>query len=139
MTDGLDQALIHVALDLLAADPALVVYDGIVPGNPTPAPPYVVVYTTIDHSAVDDDNALDGLSKAWSARWYIHSIGATAQAARAVSQRVRAALLDVRPVIGTLRCGLIREEPGSPAPGRDESTGVPVIDAVSVYSLRATN
>ncbi len=137
MTDGLDQVLAHIALDLLTADLGLVVYDGVVPSSPTP--PYVVVYTSVSHFSEDPDNAIDGRSRVFVARWYCHCVGANAQAARAVAQRVRAALLDVRPVIGSLSCGLIREEPGAPPPSRDESTGVLVMDAVHTYALRATS
>lgn len=138
MTDGLDQALANAGLALLQADTSLTVYDGQVP-NPTPAPPYCVVYTTVNRPSDDPDNAADGLSRVWSAAWIVHAVGGNAIAARAVQQRVRTALLDVRPVIAGLSCGRIRMDPDSPPPQRDETTGVVVMDAVSTYRLRATS
>lgn len=145
MTDGLDQALAAAGIALLQADANLTLYDGGVP-SPTPQPPYVVVYTTIDRPSDDPDNAVDGKTRVWVARWICHCVGGglganpaqAAQAARAVAQRVRTQLLDVRPVIAGLSPGLIRWEQSTP-PQRDETTGVPVMDAVEIYRLRATN
>lgn len=137
MTDGLDQAFVNAGLDLLRADTALTVFDGAVP-NPYPAPPYVLVYTYISRPSDDPDNSADGQSRVWVARWICHCVGANATAARAVAQRVRTALLDVRPTVAGLSCGLIRWEESQP-PGRDETTGSLVMDAVEIYSLRATS
>lgn len=140
MTDGLDQALVNAGLTLLNADPltpALVVYDGAVP-SPTPAPPYVVVYTTVDRPSEDPDNSADGRTRVWVTRWVCHCVGADAVAARAVAQRVRTQLLDVSPTIVGLSCGKIRQEQSQP-PQRDETTGVLVMDAVYVYRLKANS
>ncbi len=138
MTDGLDQLLANAGLALLNADPGLVVFDGAVP-NPTPAPPYAVVYTTVTRPSEDPDNSANGLSGVWVASWIVHSVGGNAAAARAVAQRVRTALLDVRPVIAGLSCNRIRMDPDAPPPQRDESTGSVVMDAVNTYRLRATS
>ncbi len=138
MTDGLDQALANAGLALLTADTSLVVFDGVVP-NPTPPPPFCVVYTSVNRPSEDPDNSADGLSRVWSAAWIVHCVGGDATAARAVAQRVRTALLDVRPVISGLSCNRIRMDPDSPPPQRDETTGVVVMDAVSTYRLRATS
>lgn len=137
MTDGLDQALTAVALILLDADPFLTVFDGFVPNGTEP--PYVVVYTTIGRPAEDPDNSIDGRSRVFTARWYCHCIGSNAMAARAVAQRVRTALLDVRPVVLGLQCGLIREIPDPPPPTRDEMTGTLVMNALEIYELRASS
>jgi hypothetical protein len=140
VTDGLDQALANAGLALLAADPALTVYDGAVP-SPTPdvsAHPWVLVYTTVSRPTGDPDNPLNGRSGVWVARWILHCVGGNAVAARAVAQRARTQLLDVRPVIAGLSCGLIRWDESLP-PQRDETTGVLVMDAVETYSLRATS
>lgn len=137
MTDGLDQALANVGLDLLRADAQLTVFAGSV-SSPTPAPPYVVVYFTVGRPSDDPDNSADGLSRVWVARWICHCVGGNDTAARAVAQRVRTALLDVRPTVAGLSCGLIRWEE-SQDPQRDETTGSLVMDAVEIYSLRATN
>lgn len=136
MTDGLDQALAATAIALLVADTSLVVCDGFVPNGTLP--PYVLVYTSLGRPSADPDNSLDGRSRVFTARWYCHCVGGNAQAARAVAQRVRTALLDVRPVVAGLQCGMIREQPDPPAPVRDEMTGALVMDALEIYELRAT-
>lgn len=140
MTDGLDQALVGVGLTLLGADTSLTVYDGKVP-DPTPdidANPYVLVYSYVSRPSEDPDNSLLGRSGVWVARWICHCVGGNAAAVRAVAQRVRTQLLDVRPTVAGLSCGLIRWEDSQP-PQRDETTGVLVMDAVEVYALRATS
>lgn len=131
-----EQAHANAALALLDADnvpPALVVLDGFVPA--ATVPPYVLVYTHVEYLPEGAGNAIDGTSKTAVARFYCHCVGGNAIAARAVAQRVRAALLDIRPTIAGRVCGLIREEQALP-PDRDESTGDLVMDAVRVYRLR---
>lgn len=141
MTDGLDQALVNVGLTLLRADlgpPALVVFDGKV-DDPTPAPPYVVVYTTVARptDAPSSAQSLAGLSNHFTVSWNCHCVGGDATAARAVAQRVRTQLLDIQPTVPGLSCGLIREVDSQP-PTKDETTGVLVMDAVRVYELYAS-
>lgn len=147
MSDTLDEDHAQLALDLLRADVALTVYDGVVP-NPTLAPlepvdaaptPYVLVYAVVSRPAdmAGAANTLDGRSATFLVRWYCHCVGASASAARIVAGRVRAALLDVRPTLTGRTCGMIRQD-GSMAPQRDESTGRVVMDAVSIYSLVTT-
>lgn len=136
MTDGLDQALANAGLALLTADLSLVVFDGAVP-NPTPSPPYTVVYTTVEWPAAAAGDALDGLAGSPTVRWICHCVGSNAAAARAVAQRVRTQLLNQRPVIAGLNVGLIRQEPGPAPPQRDETTGALVMDTVVVYRLTA--
>jgi hypothetical protein len=131
-----EQAHAAAVLALLDADnvpPALVVYDGAVPANTVP--PYVIVYTHVEQLPDGAGNAIDGTSKTAVARYYCHCVGGNAAGARAVAQRVRAALLDVRPTIAGRVCGLIREEQSIP-PARDESTLALVMDAVHIYRLR---
>lgn len=137
MTDGLDLALAAAAIDLLTADTSLRVYDGVVPTGATR--PYVLVYTSLSRLSDDPDNNADGLTSVWVARWICHCVGESASAARKVAERVRTALLDVRPTVPGLSCGLIRMESDSPPPERDETTGVPVMDAVVTYRLKASN
>lgn len=142
ITDGLDQALANAGIALLQADlgpPPLVVYDGVVPATASANGGYVLVYTTISRPSDDPDNALVGRTGVWVVRWICHCVGGTASGARAVAQRVRTALLDVRPTVAGLSCGLIRMEGDSQPPQRDETTGVLVMDAVETYRLRATN
>lgn len=141
ITDGLDVALSNVALSLLAADlgpPPLVVFDGLVPPNTSVDAGYIQVYTYLARPSEDPDNAMDGRTRVWVCRWVLHCVGGTALAARAVAQRARTALLDVRPTVAGLSCGLIRMDDSLP-PVRDESTGSLVMDATDTYSLRATN
>lgn len=138
MTDLLDQSITNAVLALLAADTSLVTYDAVVPSNPTPSPPYCVVYSHFMRPPEDADNPLTNRSAVWLARFIVHSVGGNAIAARAVAQRVRTQLLDVRPVVAGLVCAPIRMEDAQ-SPQRDESTGVLVMDAVATYRLRATN
>lgn len=134
MTDGLDQAMVKAGLDLLAADGLLTVFDGAVP-NPTPPPPYVVVYTSIEWPPDDPvATALDGLTGRAVVRWICHCVGANQQASREVATRVRTQLLNIRPAIAGVQPGLIRHEQDQP-PTRDETTGSVVIDSVHVYRL----
>ena len=138
MTDGLDQALADAGLNLLRADTSLTVFDGAVP-NPTPDPPYVCVYTTIGHPDDPQSTGLNGPVKRAIVRWTCHCVGANAQASRGVAQRVRTALLNVRPTVGGMNVGLIKDDQDSPPdPVRDETTGVLVIDTIHVFSLIAT-
>jgi hypothetical protein len=136
-TDGLDQALANAGLALLQTDTSLVTFDGAV-SSPTPSPPYCVVYTTISRPSDDLDSAANGRSGVWIVRWIVHSVGANALSSRAVAQRVRTQLLDVRPVIAGLACGVIRMEGDAQPPQRDETTGALVMDSVTTYRLKAT-
>ena len=67
---------------------------------------------------------------------YCHCAGGNQIAARAVAQRVRAALLDVTPTVTGRKCWPIRREAGQLV-DRDESTGLLVMDGVSVYRLES--
>jgi hypothetical protein len=138
MTDGIDQALANLVLGLLEADTALKTYDGLVPKDARP--PYRQVYVSITRPSEDPDTAADGRSSVWVARYYVHNVasGLDASGARAVAQRTRTTLLDVRPVIAGLNCGLLRLEDSQP-PERDETTGVLVMDAITTYRLKATS
>lgn len=130
----LDQAHAAAGIDLLRANAALRVHDGVVPGGQE-APPYVLVYTHIEWPKRDPDNALDGSSGTCVVRWYCHQIGANAAAARAVGDQVRSTLLDVRPTIAGRVCERIEQEAAVP-PVREETLGPVVMDAVAVYALR---
>jgi hypothetical protein len=141
--DNHDQILIDAIFSLLAQDNQLVTFDGFVPtydalGNKI-NPPYVVVYTTVNYPSGDRDNSLDGRSRMLMGRWYCHCVGGSPMAARGLAQRVRTQLLDVHPILPDgMSCGLIREVPGPPAPHRDETTGVLLIDAIVIYELMAS-
>jgi hypothetical protein len=137
MADLLDQLHINAGLGLLRADGSLTVYPDTEGNTPLPASRadhYVRVYTSIERPAEHGNNNLGGASSTWTVRWYCHCVGPNEYSAAAVGMRVRAALLDVRPTIAGRTCGLIRQDAGNP-PTRDETTGVPVMDEVTVYRL----
>lgn len=138
MADTLDVLHVNAGLALLRADAGLVVYpdpEGFTPR--TPAAEYVRVYATIERPSDAGGNSLAGLSQEWTTRWYCHCVGANEYSALAIAMRVRAALIDVRPVIAGRSCGLIREDQALP-PTKDDSTGQTVIDAVCIYRLTTT-
>lgn len=106
------------------------VHDGAVP-NPTPPRPYVVAYVTVE--TLEQTN-LTSQSDVTTARIYCHCVATSAEGARIVQADVAAALLNARPVVSGRSLGLVRQEQSLP-PQRDETTGVVVMDAVSVYRL----
>lgn len=137
MADLLDKLHMDAGLGLLRADTGLTVYPDAEGNTPDPharADHYVRVYTAIERSAEHPNSTLAGTSDTWTVRWYCHCVGPNEYSATAVAMRVRAALLDVRPVITGRSCGLIRQEAGNP-PTRDEMSGATVEDAQVVYRL----
>jgi hypothetical protein len=134
VTDGLDADMANAGLDLLAADTALTVHDGRVPDGATP--PYVLVYTTVSRPQDHPGSKLPGDSRGFVARWICHCVGANAAAARAVAQRVRTQLLDVKPIVPGLLCHPVRQADVLP-PQKDESTGALVMDLVADYEVYA--
>lgn len=129
------QAHADAFLGLLRADAALTVYDGAVPK--TPAAHYVLVYPTFwtpDGEMAPDKVDLTFDSDVIDMRGYCHCVGPNGVSSRAVAQRVRAALLNVRPAVSGRECFPIRWKDGQPAQ-RDEQTGVLVVDQVDVYGF----
>lgn len=113
--------------------PALLGLDGVVP--PGTVPPYALVYfyvETPDGLTVPDKVPLTFNSDVIEAWAYVHCVGQNAVAARAVSGRVRAAVLNRTPSVVGRTCFPIRWKSGSP-PQRDESLGPLVMDQVDVY------
>lgn len=135
MADFLEKLHAEAGLKLLAADVGLTVFDGKV-SDPTPEPPYVVVFTSVSWPGREAGaaNALDGLAVTIETEWNVHCVGLTAAAARAVAMRVRTALLNKRPTIAGRNCGLITQDE-APPPFSDESTGRQIVDASSTYRL----
>ena len=106
------------------SDTELTVYDGPAPDNTVP--PYVVVYLSVDREyptrlAAKTDQAANRITT--------HSVGATADGARIVADRLRTVLLDHR--IGG---GLIRHSEGRPL-DVDESTGNTWWDQIDVWTF----
>lgn len=125
-------AAILALLDADNTDPPLVWYDGSVPQGA--APPYVLVYFADNDSRAS--TPMTGESKRFVMWAYAHCVGGNQIAARAVAQRVRAALLDVKPTVAGRTCFPIRRDDGQPAQ-RDQSTGQLVQDKVDVYRLES--
>jgi hypothetical protein len=130
-------------LALLAAasgSPALAVYDGSVPDSPEPA--YALVYfyiETPDGEAAPDAVSLNFDSDVIDAWAYVHCVGSqpqAARAARAVSGRVRAAVLNKTLTVANRSCFPIRWREGQ-SPIRDETTGLVVFDQIDVYGWRS--
>lgn len=124
----------NAVLALLDADdgpPPLVVFDGVVPSGTDP--PYVVCYFASEYS---EALSLVGSSDRFAMRAIVHSIGANQAAARAVAGRVRAALLDVVPVIAGRTCFPIRHDEGYGAEPDQPTTAI-VFDIVDVYRLES--
>ena len=117
-------------LALLAADTNLRVYDGMVPTDPTtgrpPPRPYVVIYAPVGLSTVHN---LTGTSGALEASIQTTCVGDTAESCRIVARRVKAALLDVVPVVSGRASFPIRHEYSEPA-RVDNDVAPPVLFAV---------
>jgi hypothetical protein len=137
MADLLDQQHADVGLDLLRADAGLVVFDSVV-SDPTPDPPrYVLVYPVVEWPRDGVGTAVSATQVTITTTYYCHCVGLTAASARALAMRVRAALLNVRPVIAGRSCSPIKQREMAP-PQRDESTGRAVMDQVGVYEFSST-
>ena len=117
-------------LALLGADTNLTVYDTVVPVDPTtgvpPLRPYVVVYAPVGKSTL---NNLTGNSGALEALIQTTCVGDTAESCRIVSRRVKADLLDIRPVIVGRVSFPIRHADSRP-PQVDNQVQPPVLFAV---------
>jgi hypothetical protein len=101
--------------------------------------PYTVVYFTITTpggEVAPDAVDLTTMSDVIVLNIYTHNVGGNAAAARAVSWKVRAALLNVKPVVAGRKCHPIRHWDDAP-PVRDESTGSMIMDLADVYRLRS--
>lgn len=129
----------HIAafLALLEAHPYLGTGANSVPvvmEVPDPRPlEYVVVYPQVSYRALDE---LPVRSRRAVVRFVTHSVGQTGMAAQIIAGNVREAVLDMRPAIARRTCYPIRDEQSLP-PERDESTGVLVMDAMTVWRLES--
>lgn len=137
MTDGIDELHAQAGLQLMVGDPYLLrVFDSVVP-NPTPDPPYVLVYTDVAWPRDGVGTSLTGQQIAVTTTYTCHCVGLTPVAARVVGMQVRASLLGVRPVVAGRTCGLIKQAVANP-PIRDESLGFAVFDAVMEFDFSTT-
>lgn len=142
MTDPLTvNAHAEAFLDLLRADagpPPLVVLDGVVPHGVLA--PYVLVYFTINTPSGPmpiDSTSYDLDSDRVVLTGYCHNVGETPSAARIVTGRTRAAVLNVTPTIAGRECWPIRQMQTGQPPRPDESTGTPVMDQIDMYRLES--
>lgn len=145
MTDLLDEQHAQAGLAALAANPNLRlaadptasnVFDGKVP-DPTPDPPWVLVYTRVAWPRDGIGTSLTEQQVTVTTTYTCHCVGLTAAAARAVAMQVRSSLLNFRPTIAGRNCSPIKQDDATD-PDRDESTGRLVMDAVGVYSYTST-
>jgi hypothetical protein len=137
MTDTLDETHAQQGLAALIANPNLLgVFDGAVP-NPTPNPPYVLIYTRVSWPRDGVGTALSAVQVTITTTYTCHCVGLNATAARAVGMQVRSSLLNFRPVISGRNCSPIKQEDAQDA-DRDESTGRLVMDAIAIYSFTST-
>lgn len=104
--------------------------------TPTPAPPYVLVYTSVGWPKGGDANALDGLSVTCTVRYYCHIIAESEYGALQYAGLVREALLDQVPTVAGRNCGQIyfESDAGDPA-NRSELGASPRYDLTVVYAL----
>ena len=140
MSDLLDQEHADAGLNLLLANSALGptrVFDGRVP-DPTPDPPYIVVYTTVSWTREGIGTALNGTQVTITTTWNCRCVGLTAAAARAMAMQVRSSLLNQRPVIPGRNCGPIKQWDDPMPAQRDESTGRLVMDEPVTYGFIST-
>lgn len=136
MTTWVEQAHADAVLALLGAalpaSPPLVVYDGQVPAGA--APPYVLVYLA---TATPSGTSLTSVYDRAVTRGYLHCVGSTAEAARAVAGRASNALLGVIPAIAGRICFPIRDDGSDAPPQRDETTGVLLMDRLVQIRLES--
>lgn len=121
-----------------SAGPALPLLDGEVPdGTAMPhALGYFYIVTPTGLAAPDavpltmDSDVIDAVA-------YVHCVGSTPASARAVSGRIRGAVLNRTLIVPGRSCFPIRQDDGQP-PQRDEQIpGQPVHDLVDVYTWRS--
>lgn len=129
MTAQLHAAAVLARLRTSGAPP-LTVFDGQVPRPPEvaalPVPPYVLVRFTIRNlGARERPDASDLVFRSLpiECTTRVYSVGANAQAARALTNRVSAALLDWTPVVAGRSCSPVRHIDAF-EPVSDEQTGV---------------
>lgn len=137
MTDQIETSILKAGIDLLRLDSGMNVQDGKV-ANDTPRP-YVRVHGNTAWPEGADSDALDDVSRTIIVRWYLHCVGETRESASAMAQRARTQLLDKLLALAgypTMAFTRIKQE-SALEPSLDESTGVPVFDAVCVYKTRA--
>lgn len=130
----------HAAAFMALMGTASPVYDGGVPAapaGPRRAPPYRVVHLQYETPAAAEDPArveFEDSRHPIAMRAYVHSVGETARAARAVADHTYELIVGQELAVPGRVSYRIRHEDSQP-PDRDESTGVAVYAAVDVYAV----
>lgn len=129
------QLHVQAVLDRLGShgSPVLTVFDGRVPDGSVP--PYVLVRCTVRTLGARDrpdasDLIMRSLPVEVTAR--IHSVGESARAVRALTNRVSAALLDWTPTVAGRSCAPMRHIDSADMPP-DEATGVNYHEVADTY------
>lgn len=129
------QLHVQAVLDRLGAhgSPVLTVHDGRVPDGTVP--PFVLVRCTVRSLGARDrpdasDLIMRSLPVEVTAR--IHSVGESARAVRALTNRVSAALLDWTPTVADRSCSPMRHIDSADMPP-DEATGINYHEVADVY------
>jgi hypothetical protein len=133
---SLEEDHAQAGLALLTANLNLTVFDEKVP-DPTPDPPYVLVYSRVAWPRDGLGTSLTALQVTVTTTFTCHCTGLTPSAARAVLGQVRGTLLNTRPVITGRNCSPIKQS-DAPEVVRDESLGTAVYDAVGVFDFVST-
>lgn len=139
MTDLLDEQHAQVAFGLLAANTNIAhVFDSSV-ADPTPDPNegWVLIYTSVAWTRDGIGTGLDAVQDTITTTWNVHCASSKPDAARVLGMQVRDSLIGKRPVIAGRNCGLIKQDDVQP-PGRDDSLGITVYDAIANYSFQST-
>lgn len=139
MTDTLEEDHVRALLGLLAGNLAFQgkVFDSLVP-DPTPNPPYVLVYSRVAWPRDGIGTGLDGVQDTITTTVTCHCVGEDAAAARVVAMQVRSSLLGRRPAVPNRNCGLIKTANNPDPPVRDESLSVAVFDLIAEYDFTTT-
>ena len=137
MTDTIEEDHIGQVLAALAANVNLVHVFRSTVDNPTPDPPWVLVYPSVAWTRDGIGTALTGRQVTCTASFICHCVGLTDAAALVVAMQVRTSLLNLQPVIAGRSCGPVKQDTAE-TPIRDDSTGRVLMDAVSTYSYIST-
>jgi hypothetical protein len=126
----------HDLLTAAFASPGIPLYDGKLPAATTTlAMPWVLSYTSVEWEYDNPDGSINHESSTCVTTWMLNIAAVNNTAAMAVLGVIRAALLDVVPVISGRVCWPIRMVSVQP-PGNNEAIGTAVLDSIAIYELK---
>jgi len=108
------------------------VYDGRVPD--APSYPYAVLYPDL---GMLTPPMLTNVSCELTMTLYVHAVGTTRDQAQWVAEKIRDALIDVRPAVTGRHLWPIRQDITRPPERDDTLPAVVVFDQVATYRLRS--